>query len=673
MSTQYPGGFITKSPVAPTSSAASGIWTVDQAMQYQKAGTWPFGGPFNYIEDVFSTYLYTGTGATQSIVNNIDLSTYGGLVVAKSRSNATSSFGWLDTVRGPNYTLRSNNTNQSVSFANSLTSFNTNGFSLGADGAGGFVNASGEPFVTWSFRKQTKFFDVLTYTGDGTDNRSIAHNLGSAPGLIIVKNTTSPQSWICYHQSLGTGNYIVLNSTGASTTNANAFPTVSSSAFVPTANESAFSLNTSGKTFVVYLYAHNAGGFGLTGTDNVITCGSFTTSGTGTPNATVTLGYEPQWILVKISSGTGNWTQFDNMRGLLAPNGLGSAYGRALYPNLANAEANNAFVNITSTGFVADTGNTGETWIYIAIRKGPMKVPTDATTVFSNNLETTSASPQTLTTGFPVDLNISTVKSLGANRFVVDRLRGTSTTSSQFLLTDSTGVEAASSGGGLGFDNNTGIVDSAYWNTSGAIFWNFRRAPGFFDEVCYTGTGTSSQTITHNLGVIPELTINKSRSGTRGWTVYYNNTTFLRLNQTTAGAAESLLSPTSTTFAATLAAGFGMNASAETYVTYLFATLAGVSKVGTYSGTGATQTINCGFSGGARWVMVKRTDSTGDWYVWDTARGMVSGTDPSLLLNSTAAEVNANSVYTITTGFQIVSTAAGINASGGTYIFLAIA
>jgi hypothetical protein len=52
---------------------------------------------------------------------------------------------------------------------------------------------------------------------------------------------------------------------------------------------------------------------------------------------------------------------------------------------------------------------------------------------------------------------------------------------------------------------------------------------------------------------------------------------------------------------------------------------------------------------------------------------MVSGTDPALLLNSTSAQVNANSVYTTSVGFQIVSTAAGINASGGTYIYLAIA
>ena len=129
--------------------------------------------------------------------------------------------------------------------------------------------------------------------------------------------------------------------------------------------------------------------------------------------------------------------------------------------------------------------------------------------------------------------------------------------------------------------------------------------------------------------------------------------------------------PTSSVF--TVGTDGGTNASSTNYVAYLFASLPGVSKVGSYTGTGTTQQINCGFTGGARFVLIKRTDSTGDWYVWDTARGMVAGTDPSLLLNSTAAEVNANSVYTTGVGFQIVSTAAGINASGGTYIYLAIA
>ena len=71
--------------------------------------------------------------------------------------------------------------------------------------------------------------------------------------------------------------------------------------------------------------------------------------------------------------------------------------------------------------------------------------------------------------------------------------------------------------------------------------------------------------------------------------------------------------------------------------------------------------------------MVKRTDNLGSWWVWDTARGMVSGTDPRLALNSTSAETNADWVYTTTGGFQVVSTNSEVNASGSTYIFLAIA
>jgi hypothetical protein len=211
------------------------------------------------------------------------------------------------------------------------------------------------------------------------------------------------------------------------------------------------------------------------------------------------------------------------------------------------------------------------------------------------------------------------------------------------------------------------------------VYEFFTRAPSFFDEVCYTGTNSGTLTNTHNLGTTPEMMIGKNRgamTSNTNWYVYHKdivNSGYLNLSQAFTDSWR-IGNPTSTTFDVR-----GINDSpsslnfSTTYVAYLFATCAGVSKVGSYTGTGATQTISCGFTGGARFVLIKRTDSTGDWYVWDTARGMVSGTDPSLLLNSTAAEVNANSIYTTTGGFQIVSTAAGINASGGSYIFLAIA
>ena len=107
---------------------------------------------------------------------------------------------------------------------------------------------------------------------------------------------------------------------------------------------------------------------------------------------------------------------------------------------------------------------------------------------------------------------------------------------------------------------------------------------------------------------------------------------------------------------------------------YLFATLAGISKVGSYTGNGTSQTINCGFSTGARFILIKRTDATGDWYVWDSVRGIVAANDPHLSLNTAAAEVTTDdSVDPDASGFIVnQNTATNINVNSGQYIFLAI-
>ncbi|MBG7617692.1 MAG: hypothetical protein IZT57_04915, partial [Chloroflexi bacterium] len=110
-------------------------------------------------------------------------------------------------------------------------------------------------------------------------------------------------------------------------------------------------------------------------------------------------------------------------------------------------------------------------------------------------------------------------------------------------------------------------------------------------------------------------------------------------------------------------------------IAYLFASLAGVSKVGSYTGTGSDLNVDCGFSAGARFILIKRTDSSGDWYVWDSVRGITAGNDPYLLLNSTAAEVtNTDYIDPLSSGFTVTSSASStVNVSSGTYIFLAIA
>ena len=271
----------------------------------------------------------------------------------------------------------------------------------------------------------------------------------------------------------------------------------------------------------------------------------------------------------------------------------------------------------------------------------------------------------------------------GGNIWTVDRLRGNAIMRTQYTDAEDTGSSALSFAYQNGYSNN--YAASAFgWNNNTASNENyfFRRAPGFFDEVCYTGNGTAGRTINHNLGVAPELMIVKNRANAGyGWIVYsaaLGATNFVQLNSTGASAAVSTFwnntAPTSTVFSVGTA-GATNPAAGEAIVAYLFATCAGVSKVGSYTGNGTTQTINCGFTGGARFVLIKRTDSTGDWYVYDTARGMTVLTDPYLLLNSTAAEsATLGSVTTVSTGFAVnASILAAINTNGASYIFLAIA
>lgn len=645
-------------------------------------------GDANYIEDVFSTYLYSATGATQTITNNIDLSTKGGLVFFKTRT-FTGAGAFIDTARGAGHILRTNSTNADAydtDTQQTLTSFNSNGFTLGADAGSYGINSSGLQNVSsWTFRKQAKFFDVVTWTGNGgSGNRQIAHSLGSVPGFITMKNTSSASSWPSYHRSLGANFSVDLNSTGASGASSYYPATPTSTYFEINAGGS---FNTSGQTYVAYIFAHDAGGFGLTGTDNVISCGSYTGTGT-TTGPTVTLGYEPQWLMVKNTTGTGNWQMIDVMRGF----SLG--YRAHLSANLTSVESTSTTVIAvpTATGFsIVNTGTdwntSGSTYIYIAIRRGPMKVPTDATKVFKPVARAgTSAVASVTGLGFVPDSaliknRLGNADSVDWSFNFFDKLRSPGyRLSTAFTNAEDTSVNFITT------FNEDGITfpSTGYTATNGSdytyINYFFQRAPSFFDEVCYTGTG-SARTVSHNLAAVPELMIVKSRSAAGYWPVYsasIGNDYILSLDTTAAkdgpGAPQwNSTTPTSSVFS--LGASSGANANGTTFVAYLFATCAGVSKVGSYTGTGTTKQVDCGFAAGARFVLIKRTDSTGAWYVWDTARGIISGNDPYLLINSTAAEVtNTDYVDTYSAGFELSSTApAAINASGGTYIFLAIA
>jgi len=268
--------------------------------------------------------------------------------------------------------------------------------------------------------------------------------------------------------------------------------------------------------------------------------------------------------------------------------------------------------------------------------------------------------------GFNPDLTLwaSRNRASYSDTVAIDRLRGT------------TGTGGAA-GGGLA----TNTTAAEYGNAVYQISALGSNSVTFGSDSQYGFNNTSINSAIHNLGAVPELIIVKKRNtGGNDWYVYSQptgNQYATYLNLTYQGDSGSSVwnntSPTSSVFS--LGASGGINGSGSTFVAYLFATCAGVSKVGSYTGTGALQTINCAFTTGARFVLIKRTDSTGDWYTYDSARGITSGNDPYLFLNSTAAEVTGtNYVDSTAAGFQVTAAApAGLNAVGGTYIFLAIA
>jgi hypothetical protein len=359
------------------------------------------------------------------------------------------------------------------------------------------------------------------------------------------------------------------------------------------------------------------------------------------------------------------------------------------------------------TGFtvnssIASLNGSGDTIIYIAIRR-PNKPPTSGTQVFMPTLYTgTNADNRLVNTTIAPDMvwvrqrNSSTV----AGMVVGDRLRG-----QPYWLTDSTATEvndadafdqqiistveygtAFSAMNGFWCGNDATALVNVSTTSNNHIAEAFKRAPGFFDIVCYTGTG-SARTISHNLGVVPQLIIVKRRDvAVSAGAVYANNdnTDYLSLNSSSATTDDITYwndtSPTASVFS--VGTNAAVNASGSTYVAYLFGNVEGVSKIGGYTGNGGSvdnngtsQTINCGFTTGARFVLIKSVNNSGNWYMFDTARGIVTGNDPFLLLDSPDPEEgDMDPIDPDNSGFIIDQTGAtNLNVTNRTYIYLAIA
>jgi hypothetical protein len=639
---------------------------------------------FKYVEDMYASYAYLGTGGVQTVVNGVDVLNgyYFSNIFFKQRTAFSNSY----LVGAPDSFYITGTTAVQTTIANAVTAFTTTGFTLGASSV---TNGGGQYYISSTFSQTTtpKFSTLATWSGNNASSRLISHDLGSAPGLIIVKNNNVASNWSVWHK----GNGVNSSFTGVelnSTVFAAAFY-VGAGAMTDTtfevgniADSAGNFPNVTGNTYTAYLFASNAGGFGATGTDNIITCNVFSATAAGSVN----LGYEPQWILLKQRNAAGDWRVFDSSRGfqVVSPR----ATGQNTYSLNGTGAEVNTFTGITPTSTGFDYAALTGVWAYIAVRKGPMKAPTSGTQVFSP-IAANNATGTINTTGFSFDMQIQRRRT-ASGASVTDRLRtaptlaATPSNNGQYLLTAATVTESA---GTLTLarawtstsfqtpSNNTGVS---------SIYWNFKRAPKFFDIVCYQGDGVDGRTVNHNLTVAPEFLMVKSRNVANNWTGNYwplGVNRYIYLNSANGASGLSganrwaSTAPTATDF--TLGTNAETNGAGTNFVAYLFASCPGVSKLDAYTGTGSVITVNCGFTGGARFVMIKRTDigsTTGSWYVWDTARGMVAGTNPSIQLNLSVAETNVNSVYTVATGFQIqASPTVDINTVDATYFYLAIA
>jgi hypothetical protein len=325
----------------------------------------------------FDATLYTGNNTGQTVTNSGGMQP--DLLWIKVRSN-TYSHVLADAVRGVSPFLASNETTAEGTNSE-LTSFNSNGFTLGATGSMA-RNVSGQSYVAWQWRASnaaavsntdgsitstvsanpTAGFSIVTYTGTGAIG-TVGHGLGATPAMIIPKNTSGDTNWWVHHRSLtnNPGAYLVLNSTAGSANGISVYNQTNPTSTVFTVGTEN-GINQSGSTMIAYCFSEVAG---------YSKFGSYTGNGSA-DGPFVFCGFRPAFVLMKSSSAVEEWVVFDNKR----PDY--NATNLRLNPNNSNSEAGTQPIDILANGFkVRGTGsniNTSSgTYIFMAFAESPFR------------------------------------------------------------------------------------------------------------------------------------------------------------------------------------------------------------------------------------------------------------------------------------------------------------
>ena len=329
----------------------------------------------NKPTDYFNTVLYTGNGGTNAITG---VGFQPDFIWNKQR-NGTYEHYLFNSIIGTGKFLKSNSTSAEGTNVDTVTSFDSDGFTLGS-AAGN--NGSGNTMVSWNWlasnttasntdgsitstvsANTTSGFSIVSYTGNSTDS-TIGHGLGQKPDFIMVKERdSSSYDWVCYHSALGAGYAIALNLTdaayGATGWNNSTEPTST----VFSVDSAANSVNKSGSGFIAYCFAEKKG---------FSKFGSYTGNGS-TDGTFVYTGFKPAFVIIKVSSTTNDWSMYDNQRDPI------NQVDNYLQPNTSNAEVSDTGkgTDFLSNGFKLRTthgthNTSGATYIYMAFAESPL-------------------------------------------------------------------------------------------------------------------------------------------------------------------------------------------------------------------------------------------------------------------------------------------------------------
>jgi hypothetical protein len=606
-----------------------------------------------YLDDVFSTQVYAGTGSARSINNGIDLAGEGGMVWNKIRSEAYN-HALFDTVRsnGSTHNLRSNSNNEVYNYGNTgFTSWNNNGYSLGSDTVGE-VNFNNQTYASWTFRKAPGFFDVVTWTGNGTA-RTIAHSLGSVPGCILIKCTTSAFNWMVYHRGSNNGvnpaEYgLRLNDNIAQVDNTAYFNDTLPTSTHFTIGTNA-QVNSSGSTYVAYVFAGGestaatAHSIELDGTNDGIKTSTSSDYDFGTGDFTVefwikfhTVTATQQTADHRTSAGQTAWCNYlDNNREykfwMSSDRITGKKLDKEQWYHIATVRHSGTttlYIDGISQGTYADTNDYSNQRLIFGLH-GPDEASFDVDGEYSN-------------------IRIVKGTAVYTSSFRPPTAPLTNITNTKFLGANSSSVTGTTVGTAVALGDPTASTDSPFDDPAGFVFGE-NGDQGISKCGSYVGNGSATGPEIY-LGFEPSWILHKSSSvdGT-AWHVFDcmrgvvtgGNDAILVPNTTAAEASDSIIDITSTGFKITTSAG-GLNQSNGEYIYMAIRRPDGyVGKpadagTGVFAmDTGASQlpVFDSGFP--VDFALMKVTNSSQNWY---PGARLIQG--KFLEANTTSAEGN---------------------------------